>query len=40
MTWTLSGDLAPSKGTEWSDPEMPVVWQGRSGMAGRIAWSG
>lgn len=35
-----SGDLAPSKGTEWTDPEMPVVWQGRSGMAGRIAWSG
>ena len=35
-----SGDLAPSKGTEWADPEMPVVWQGHSGMAGKIAWNG
>lgn len=35
-----SGDLAPSKGTEWTDPDMPVVWQGRSGVAGKISWNG
>jgi hypothetical protein len=35
-----TGELAPSDGTEWKDPEMPVAWQGRSGVAGRIAWSG
>ena len=34
------GDLAPSDGTSWSDADMPETWQGRSGVAGQIAWSG
>jgi hypothetical protein len=35
-----TGDLAPSGGTAWQDPDMPVTWQGRSGVVGQIAWSG
>ena len=35
-----SGDLAPSDGTAWQDPDMPEAWQGRSGVIGQIAWSG
>lgn len=35
-----SGDLAPSAGTAWQDPDMPETWQGRSGVIGQIAWSG
>ena len=34
------GELAPSDGTSWKDPEMPEAWQGRSGVAGQITWSG
>lgn len=34
------GDLAPSDGTEWNDPDMPKSWSGRSGVVGQIAWSG
>ena len=34
------GDLAPSAGTAWQDPDMPQDWQGRSGVVGQIAWSG
>ena len=34
------GDLAPSAGTAWKDPDMPEAWQGRSGVVGQIAWSG
>lgn len=35
-----TGDLAPSEGTDWKDSEMPVAWQGRSGVVGQITWSG
>lgn len=35
-----TGDLAPSDGTTWKDPDMPEAWQGRSGMVGQISWSG
>ena len=35
-----TGDLAPSNGTAWKDPDMPETWQGRSGVVGQIAWSG
>ena len=35
-----AGDLAPSEGTAWQDPDMPEAWQGRSGVVGQIAWSG
>jgi hypothetical protein len=34
------GDLAPSDGTSWKDPDMPEIWEGRSGVAGQISWSG
>ena len=34
------GDLAPSNGTSWKDPDMPEAWEGRSGVAGQISWSG
>ena len=34
------GDLAPSDGTAWGDPDMPESWQGRSGVVGQVAWSG
>jgi hypothetical protein len=34
------GDLAPSDGTSWKDPDMPEAWEGRSGVAGQISWSG
>ena len=34
------GDLAPSDGTAWNDPDMPETWQGRSGVVGQITWSG
>jgi hypothetical protein len=35
-----SGDLAPSDGTAWQDPDMPEAWQGRSGVVGQVSWSG
>ena len=35
-----TGDLAPSDGTSWQDPDMPVAWEGRSGVVGQIAWNG
>ncbi|MBS9717253.1 DUF1326 domain-containing protein [Pseudohalocynthiibacter aestuariivivens] len=34
------GDLAPSDGTAWNDPDMPEVWKGRSGVVGQISWAG
>ena len=37
---SITGDLAPSDGTAWQDPDMPEAWQGRSGVAGQVAWSG
>lgn len=36
----LTGDLAPSDGTSVADPDMPEVWQGRSGVVGQVAWAG
>ncbi len=35
-----SGELAPSDGTSWRDPEMPEAWQGRSGVVGQVTWGG
>ena len=35
-----TGDLAPSDGTAWGDPDMPEAWQGRSGVVGQITWNG
>lgn len=34
------GDLAPSLGTVWNDAEMPVNWEGRSGVTGQVSWAG
>lgn len=34
------GELSPSDGTTWKDPDMPEPWEGRSGVVGQIAWSG
>ncbi len=34
------GELAPSNGTSWGDPDLPMVWDGRSGVAGQVAWTG
>ena len=34
------GDLSPSDGTAWKDPDMPEAWQGRSGVAGQVSWAG
>ena len=34
------GDLAPSDGTAWQDPDMPTAWQGRSGVVGQVSWAG
>ena len=32
--------LAPSNGTHWSDPELPHVFQSRSGAVAACQWSG
>ena len=34
------GGMAPSDGTEWNDADMPVNWEGRSGVVGQVAWAG
>jgi len=34
------GELSPSDGTTWKDPDMPEPWEGRSGVVGKISWSG
>lgn len=34
-----TGELAPSEGTVWQDPDLPQMWKGRSGVVGQIAWS-
>jgi hypothetical protein len=33
-------ELAPSKGTHWSDPDMPRQWESKSGAVGTFRWSG
>jgi len=33
-------ELAPSAGTEWSDPDLPVNFSNKSGAVGKINWSG
>jgi len=34
-----SAELAPSKGTSWNDPDMPMAFEGKSGAVGQIAWA-
>jgi hypothetical protein len=33
-------DLAPSHGSVWSDPDLPVSWAGKSGAVGQFTWGG
>jgi hypothetical protein len=33
-------ELAPSKGTRWSDPDLPRQWESKSGAVGTFTWSG
>jgi len=35
----LTGELAPSDGSYWQDPDLPQTWDSKSGMVGQIAWS-
>jgi len=32
-------DMAPSTGTSWHDPAMPLNWEGRSGAVGHFTWT-
>ncbi len=38
MSWKIEGEFvaekAPSDGTVWHDPDLPLAWEGRSGTAG------
>ena len=34
-----SAELAPSEGTTWNDPDMPVAFQCKSGAVGQISWT-
>jgi hypothetical protein len=36
----VQAELAPSNGTEWSDPDLPVQFANKSGAVGRIRWQG
>lgn len=33
-----TAELAPSDGTVWRDPDMPEVWDNKSGAVGQINW--
>ena len=35
-----TAELAPSDGTQWSDPDMPEQWESLSGAVGQFSWSG
>ncbi|MCH8073394.1 MAG: hypothetical protein IIA09_15755 [Proteobacteria bacterium] len=32
-------EMAPSDGTSWHDPDMPLEWEGKSGAVGHFTWS-
>ena len=34
-----SAELAPSRGTSWNDPDMPMAYECKSGAVGQIAWA-
>jgi hypothetical protein len=36
----LTAELAPGEGTQWSDPDMPMQWEIKSGAVGRFTWGG
>jgi hypothetical protein len=35
-----TGELAPSEGSQWADPQMPHAWKSNSGTIGRFTWQG
>jgi hypothetical protein len=35
-----TAELAPSAGTEWSDPDLPGIFSNKSGAVGRVNWTG
>ncbi len=41
LVWNFDdnvAEMAPSDGTVWRDPDLPVVWEGRSGAVGQFTW--
>jgi len=34
-----TAELAPSAGTQWSDPDLPQQWESKSGAVGRLTWN-
>jgi hypothetical protein len=41
LVWNFSNntaEMAPSDGTAWHDPDLPVAWEGRSGAVGHFTW--
>lgn len=34
-----TADMAPSTGTRWHDPDLPLAWEGRSGAVGHLTWT-
>jgi hypothetical protein len=34
-----TAELAPSAGTQWSDPDLPQQWESKSGAVGRFTWN-
>ncbi len=34
-----TGELAPSDGTRWSDPDLPEAFECKSGVVGQFTWS-
>ncbi len=42
LVWQFNNnitEMAPSDGTSWHDPDMPLEWEGRSGAVGHFTWS-
>lgn len=41
LVWNFdndTADMAPSTGTRWHDPDLPLEWEGRSGAVGHLTW--
>lgn len=42
LVWNFNDnttEMAPSDGTAWHDPDLPVTWEGRSGAVGQFTWN-
>jgi len=33
-----TAEMAPSTGTSWHDPDLPLAWEGKSGAVGHFTW--